>query len=85
MNPLIRFLAWVGFVHVNSSGKVYWPFAWPSWSHFWFYLRHADGKMFKRFYVFRNLPHVIKWREGRLLPRRWGFGFCGIEFGDRGH
>jgi hypothetical protein len=37
------------------------------------------------FYVFRNLPGVIKWQKGRLLPRRWGFGIAGlIEFGDRG-
>lgn len=40
--------------------------------------------MFKRFYCFKNLPGVIKWERGRLLPRRWGFGVCGIEFGDRG-
>ena len=39
------------------------------------------------FYVFRNLPGVLKWREGRLLPIRWGFGILGglVEFGDRGH
>lgn len=37
------------------------------------------------FYIFRNLPHVIKWIPGRLLPRRWGFGIYGlIEFGERG-
>lgn len=35
-------------------------------------------------YRFKNLPGVIKWRKGRLLPVRWGFGICGFEFGDRG-
>lgn len=42
-------------------------------------------KMSGWFYIFRNLKGVIKYREGRLLPIRWGFGIMGlIEFGDRG-
>lgn len=94
MNWFIRFLLWVGFVSLDVRENeqrlpkkvvVVWPFHFSGWEHFWFLLRHSDGKTFKRFYVFRNLPHVIKWRNGRLLPRRLGFGFCGIEFGDRGH
>lgn len=34
--------------------------------------------------LFRNKPGVIKWRKGKLLPRRWGFYVLGLEVGDRG-
>lgn len=76
---MIRFLLWVGLVRIKDNGSIRWPFhASPRWI-FRHHLLHGP-----RFYVFRNLPGVIKWTPGRLLPRRWGFGFCGLEFGDRG-
>lgn len=34
--------------------------------------------------LFRNLPGVVKWKKGRLLPRRWGFYVWGLEIGQRG-
>lgn len=81
-SAVIKFLLWVGFVSRRNdhTRAIVWPFSVPSRDMFRFYLKHGP-----RFYVFRNLPGVIKWRKGRLLPRRWGFGFCGFEFGDRGH
>lgn len=42
------------------------------------------GSSISAFGVFRNLPGVIKWEKGRLLPRRWGFHILGLEIGDRG-
>lgn len=48
--------------------------------HMWRYmLQHEPPLVF-----FRNLPHVIKWLPGSLLPRRWGFRFLIVEFGQRG-
>lgn len=94
----IRMLLWIGFVkigrrshscHIGQSGRleyiepegIVWPFDWPSsWSIFRYHVRNAG----QRFYLFRNCPGVIKRLPGRLLPRRWGFGICGFEFGDRG-
>ena len=57
------------------------PFhVWRDWRTF-----RATVKFNNAVYIFRNLPHVIKWIPGRILPRRWGIGFFGlIEFGDRG-
>lgn len=53
---------------------------WFSWSSL-----KATVRTNKRFYVFRNMPGVIKRYPGKFLPRRWGFGFFGlIEFGSRG-
>ena len=86
-DPVLRFLLWLGFV-ARSSDKVTidFPFHMPP--------RHAfkTWRCFKHhcqfhgpFYIFRNRPGVIKWIPGRLLPRRWGFGIYGFEFGDRGH
>lgn len=92
----IRFLLWVGFVkfgrkdhraQMNAQGNlehmfaetIIWPFHRPP-THVFKYC----WKRGPRFYVFRNLPGVIKWLPGRLLPMRWGVGFCGFEFGDRG-
>lgn len=76
---MIKFLMWVGFIRRRDDGTIVWPFHVPPAhmrEHYW---RHGP-----RFYIFRNLPGVIKWVPGRLLPRRWGFGICGFEFGDRG-
>lgn len=82
----IRFLLWVGFVRIVDSfpapgtkPRIRWPFSTSPWHVVRYYL--AVGP---RVYVFRNLPGVIKWEPGRLLPHRWGFGICGFEFGDRG-
>lgn len=80
-----RFLLWVGFIRLRPDGSIRWPFSAPpshvfrSWRSFYHWCRWIGP-----FYVFRNKPHVIKWEKGRLLPRRWGFGVFGFEFGDRG-
>ncbi len=76
---MIRFLLFLGFVSRIHCGRVSWPFRAPPWHMFVYYLRYGP-----RAYRFRNLPGVVKWKPGRLLPRRWGFGVLGFEFGDRG-
>lgn len=82
---MIKFLLWVGFIRRREDGTIHWPFHAPprwvfkSWGSFKCYAR-CTGYVYR----FRNLPGVIKWVPGRLLPRRWGFGICGFEFGDRG-
>ena len=83
----VKFLLWVGLIRREDDGSIRWPIhiaprhCWVSaWEH-----PKLIGRWTGWFYVFRNLPGVIKWEEGRLLPRRWGFGILGlIEFGDRG-
>lgn len=83
---IIRLLLWIGFVARNHDGRIKWPFSAPprwvfkSWRSF-----KGHCKFYGPFYVFRNKPGVVKWKKGRLLPRRWGFGCYGFEFGDRGH
>lgn len=69
----------IGFVRILPDGRVRWPISVdPPW--IWgYHLRTGDW-----FGVFRNLPGVIKWQPGRLLPRRWGFRIIGLEIGDRG-
>lgn len=83
---MIRLLLWIGLVSRNVDGRIVWPFHVPPlwvWKQgpvgLW---RHA--RVMGWCYRFRNLPGVIKWLPGRLLPRRWGFGIGGFEFGDRG-
>lgn len=77
---MMKLLLRIGFVAKRHDGSIAWPFhASP-----WFIVRH-NFLYGPRFYLFRNLPGIIKWVPGRLLPRRWGFGVCGFEFGDRGH
>lgn len=85
-NPAIRLLLWVGLVRRKPDGSIRWPVhvaprhIWADWGHL-----KATARMSGPVYVFRNLPHVVKWEKGRLLPRRWGVGFFGlVEFGDRG-
>lgn len=81
---MIKFLLWIGFVAKDNSDKIVWPFhAPPKW--IIKYLFKGVAIMGWKPYVFRNLPGIIKWKKGRLLPRRWGFGWLGFEFGDRGH
>ena len=81
---IIRLLIWVGLTRRIDNGKLFVPFHWPPKHVFMTHLRAGGKRGFKRVYVFRNVPGVVKWIPGRLLPRRWGIGFCGIEFGDRG-
>lgn len=77
---MIRFLLWVGLVSRHHTGRISWPFHCPPRHVFMHHLKHD-----RRPYRFRNLPGVIKWLPGRLLPHRWGGGWLGFEFGDRGH
>lgn len=81
----MRILIWIGLVYRGHDGKIVWPIKLPprhvfsSWRSFIGYCRFWGP-----FYVFRNLPYVKSRTPGRLLPRRWGFGIFGFEFGDRG-
>lgn len=83
MKTLLR----IGFVSRDHNGVIVWPFHGPprwalkSFREFISYCRWVGWKP----YLFRNLPHVVKWLPNRMLPRRWGFGWLGFEFGDRGH
>lgn len=101
MNKITQFLLLVGFVKIGRKStacrydkttgtltyiypeRIVWPFhVAPAW--IW---RHpiVSLRMCGFFYVFRNMHGVVKYREGRLLPIRWGFGIMGlVEFGDRG-
>lgn len=81
---MIKLLLRVGLVK-RRDGKIVWPFHAPP-SHVF-----TSWKMFRGhctfwgpFYLLRNPPECLKWLPGRLLPRRWGFGVFGFEFGDRG-
>lgn len=76
---VINLLLYIGLVTRRPDGTVRGPLHIPPYEHFWHYVKFGP-----RVYVFRNLPGVIKWLPGRLLPRRWGIGICGFEFGDRG-
>lgn len=81
---VIRLLFWIGLVRRHHhTRRIVWPLSFaPLWM--WkcpIVCARCNGV----FYVFRNVRGVIKWEKGRLLPKRWGVGFCGlIEFGDRG-
>lgn len=75
----IRILAKIGIVRIQN-GSIRWPIHVGS-PHYWVVLSRWPGQ---RVGVFRNLPGVIKWERGRLLPRRWGFYVLGLEIGDRG-
>lgn len=84
---MIRLLIRIGLVRRREDGSIRWPVhIAPAWQ--WrAFLRHPVNmtKVSGAVYLFRNLPGVIKWTPGRLLPRRWGIGFFGlIEIGDRG-
>lgn len=92
----VSLLVKIGLIRVNDEGQIRWPISfapkwvWKGglktiWTHAKFFGFSGGGKTFLGFYVFHNLPGVIKWEKNRLLPRRWGGGFCGlIEIGDRG-
>ncbi len=80
---MINILLRIGLVTRRHNGTIRWPLSFAPiwcWRHPIRYARFSGW-----FGVFRNLPGIIKWREGRLLPVRWGFHIMGlIEFGDRG-
>lgn len=97
---MIKFLLWIGFVKVGrksslctmaADGKltyvypeqIIWPFHVPPWWQIKYLLRGRAVMGWKP-YVFRNLKGVIRRVPGRVLPRRWGVGWLGFEFGDRG-
>lgn len=78
----MKLLLRIGLVARRPNGTIAWPIHIAP-RHCW---TKGHARFFGPFYVFRNVPGVIKWVPGRMLPRRWGFGFFGlIEFGDRGH
>lgn len=80
-----KLLLRVGLIRTKADGSIRWPFyVAPRWM--WrAHLFPAVGKRHVPVALFRNLPGVIKWEKGRLLPRRWGISIFGcVEFGDRG-
>lgn len=83
----IKLLLWIGLVARKPNGHIAWPIRFaPRWVFRDWNSFQAWCRMHGPAYRFRNLPGVIKWVPGRLLPRRWGFGIFGlIEIGDRGH
>lgn len=83
----MKVLLWIGLVAKAHDGSIHWPFRFaPRWVFRSWPELHGWMRFHGPFYVFHNLPGVIKWVPGRLLPRRWGFGIYGlIEIGDRGH
>ena len=76
----IDLLLAIGIVSISrtSLSGVRWPLSW-SWGMTKMQWRARDFAG-----LFRNKPGVVKWRRGRLLPRRWGFYLLRLEFGDRG-
>lgn len=84
---MVQLMIWIGLIRRKDDGSIRWPVHIAP-RHVWrMVLKNPRNmtKFYGLFYVFRNLPGVIKWEKGRLLPRRWGFGILGlIEFGDRG-
>lgn len=82
---IVQFLIWIGLTRRLDNGKLFVPFHVPPMHTFkkWSYFK-GHCLFHGPFYVFRNLPGVIDRLPGRVLPRRWGFGVYGFEFGDRG-
>lgn len=82
---MIRLLLWIGIVRRRDNGTIRWPVYVAPW---WIWKVQArnpfDRQIGGWFGLFRNLPGLIKWEKGRLLPRRWGFRVLGLEIGDRG-
>lgn len=77
---IVAILLRIGLVSMDYDGDIRWPFHMPEyWGMFWFHIKSGPWV-----YIFRNHPGVVKWQENRFLPRRWGFGVIGFEFGDRG-
>lgn len=93
---ILKLLVWIGLTRKKRNGKWFVPFHTPPK---WMLPRnltalksyigwHHNGLP----YFFRNKScnprfHTEDWnprRYKRLLPFRWGFGWLGFEFGDRG-
>ena len=72
-------LRWVGVVRIRPDGSLRLPVSVSPW---WIWKSLYRQRSW--FGVFRNRPGIVKWERGRLLPRRWGFRFVGLEIGDRG-
>ncbi len=87
---MISILLRIGLVRRRADGSVRWPVSinpWRMWVVQWrntVERRSLVRGPFMAIGLFRNLPDVVKWEPGRLLPRRWGFFVFGIEIGDRG-
>lgn len=76
---LARILLRIGLTSVTHDGYLHFPLRVDP-PRLWLYaLRNRPW-----FGFFRNRDGVIKWLQGRWLPRRWGFWFLGLEVGDRG-
>lgn len=85
---MTKLLLKAGFVRRREDGTLRWPFRNTPW-----WIRKIMLKNFVRlrwfdnvcpcFYLFRNDPRFIR-DVGTWLPRRWGFGVLGFEFGQRG-
>jgi hypothetical protein len=80
----LRLLARIGLIRIETDGKVRWPIHSNSWDLWKIFFLHPFDRGWGWFGVFRNRPGVIKWEQGRLLPRRWGIRIIGLEIGDRG-
>lgn len=78
-NFIVRALLRVGLTSIKHDGGLHFPVCVRPLRLWWYALRHEPW-----FGFFRNRDGVIKWLQGRWLPRRWGFWFLGLEVGDRG-
>jgi len=91
---VVRDLKYVNGAFVPQPPRVRWPFSVSPWWIWRLHFLNGLRGLLRRptyvpamgdwFGVFRNKPGVVKWENGRLLPRRWGFYIVGFEFGDRG-
>lgn len=75
----------IGLTRWLDDGKLFVPFHMPPY----YKSEGVRGYIYRcrfcgPFYIFRNRPGLIRRIPGRMLPRRWGFGVYGFEFGDRG-
>lgn len=74
-----KLFIWIGLIRVKEDGSIRWPLSFPRWNTMRYYWKTHPWP-----YVFTCPKGTIKWVKGRLLPRRWGVGWLGVEFGDRG-
>lgn len=93
---LLFFLAWIGLTRRRYDGTWFVPFSGPG---VWMFRRGKNGKIANAWRAFARLegwkPYIFRNRScnpwfhndrghNRLLPFRWGVGWAGFEFGDRG-
>ena len=88
---MIKLLLRIGLVRRRANGTIRWPVSFDRPGDTWIVMyrnmvehRSLTKGPFAPVGLFRNRPGVIKWEKDRLLPRRWGFHFFGLEIGDRG-